>query len=404
MTGATISPVTGMERAGTAVEFPFLGRLLIALSAVGTLLAAAVTVAGWTHFTQRWALLPAWLVTAAAGPVVVRWIARVGRMSVSALLGLATAVLGVDLVVPLLLDPADRLGELAWAWTTGAVLICVASAYRPPRDVLVLSGAHAGIAVTLGWLAGAGTVSTVTVVLRCVVPPLAAAYYLAIYTDGLLTRRNAVALRTRALALEATEQAQQQSIIGQVETIRNKIIDLLAAVADGDQEPAAASVRQAARTLSAALRRELDESRSRGWLLPATTPPGAVEGPTVDVLGPGDLLTDEGRAAVAGLVDLLGRYRALDQIVVTVSAGSPVTVELTVVASGPGADLAFQDPAVLAAVQALPGAPWYDAEAGSLVVEAELTGAVHDRSTGAGDRRDPPPWVSGVTRGRPMPD
>jgi hypothetical protein len=374
--------VVGPERAGTAVAFPFLRRLLVALSLLGSLLAASIIVTSWQSYSPLLVVLVAWVVTVSTGPVAVRLVPASGAMTRPGLLGLWTAVLAVDVVVPLTLTPAMRLAPTAWNWGSGAVLICIASAYRRPRDVVALASAHAGVAIAFAVASGdLHPAPLVVAVTGCTVPPLAAAHYLALYTSGLHHRQTAVDRRTRAVAFQASERAQRQSILDRVESIRSSIIELLEHVATDAAIPSDSSVQHQARDLSAALRRELDESRSRGWLITAparagSKGKGASRAPMVDVLGPVDLLDDDGRASVAGLVALLGRHTPFMQIVVTVSAqraGGLPRLEVTVVATGPAAEQAYADPAVEAAIDAMGGSLWYDAEASSLVMEAVVS-------------------------------
>lgn len=372
--------------AGREFGFPLLGRLLVAVSAVACGLAGWAMVRSWDAYSSPVLVVAAWLVTVATVPIAVRRILLTRAVTPVTMAGVVSAVLVVDVVVPTLLDPALRTTPAAWNWRSGAVLACVFSAYRPPRDVGLLAGAHAAVAVAFAVAAG-GTTPTAVVVLAmiCAAPPLIAATYLARYTESLLNRRTAVDLHTRTTALRAAEQAQRQSVLDEVASIRSRIIDLLESVGDGQRPPAGADVRQEARDLSAALRRELDETRSRGWVAAGGTPDG---GPPVDVLGPASLLDDDARASVAALVELLRRHQDLRQITVTVTAagpdgatpadgggsaaGSSAAVDVTVVGSGPGSAEAFGDPAVVAVAEGLNTTVWHDEEAGHVVVETRL--------------------------------
>jgi hypothetical protein len=277
-------------------------------------------------------------------------------------------VLVTDGLVPLLLAPAARTTLSAWNWRTGAVLICVLSAYRPTREVVALAAAHAGVAVAFGLHAGtASHASLVVLATTCAVPSLIAANYLVVYTFGLRRRKAAVDAYTRSVELRAAEQAQRQSVLDKVESIRGEIVVLLETAAEGDL--ASEGIRTTARELSASLRRELDETRTRGWLVPA---------PEVDVLGPVTLLGDDERAALAALTELLTRHGGLGRIAVTVSSDAATadtdpddarTAEVTVVATGRGSASAYADAAIRAAADAVGAVLWHDDETGSLVVE-----------------------------------
>jgi hypothetical protein len=272
--------------------------------------------------------------------------------------------------VPLSLPPAERLGPAAWNWGSGAVVITAVAAYRTAGQGVAAALGHAGVGVGLAVAAGNWNPTALAVMaITCLIPPVAAANYLQLYLDGLRRRQQAVEVGRRTAAARAVEHQQRQSVLDQVEWIKNKVTLLLESVGGDDAAPCDAAVRQEARELSTALRRELDESRSRGWVLHASA-----AGAAVDVLGSPGLLDDDGRAAIAALVELLGRHTSFRQIGVTVSAadGGAPAVEVTVVASGPASVLAYRDPAVQAAVRGVDGMLWLDDEAGSLVVEAVL--------------------------------
>jgi hypothetical protein len=370
-----------VERSGGEPVFPLLGRLLIAISLVATLLAAAALARSWHFYHPATPVVAAWLVTVAAVPLFVRRILARRAMTPRAVAGLAVVLLGVDVVVPLTLHPALRATPAAWNWRTGAVLLCLLSAYRPPRDVALFAGMHAGLAVVFAVAAGpVSPTIPVVLVITCAAPSLIAANYLAVYTEGLRSRQAAVDLHLRTSALRATEQAQRQSVLDEVASIRRQIIDLLEAVGAGERTVSEPDVQQEARDLSASLRRELDATRSRGWLF-------ARGGPVVDVLGPASLLDDEARVSVAALVELLSRHPGMRNIVVTVGTepvartrpdgpdgphGPECAVEVTIVASGPASAEASADPAILAAADGLGTAVWHDPEAENLVVEAQV--------------------------------
>lgn len=393
MTGTQRSAVTPGRSAGE-VGFPLLGQLLVAISLVASVLAAWAIGRSWEAYGPRAPMLAAWVVTIAAVPVAVRRITAAGGGRPGTLAVHAAAVLAVDVVVPFTLDPALRTTPAAWNWRTGAVLIMVFSAYRPARDVMLLAGAHAGLGTAYGLAAGVSSTAIVVLMIVCMAPSFIASTYLAVYTESLRSRRTAVDLHTRTSALRAAERAQRQSVLDEVASIRHRIIALLESVGTGDRSPAGPDVRTEARDLSAALRRELDETRSRGWLLAV---PSVAPGPTVDVLGPASLLDDDARASVAALVELLHRHPGFRNIVVTIGADrSPEAtsgpgVDVTVVASGPASGAASGDPAILAAAEGLGTAVWRDAEADHLVVEASLARSARSQ-------------VSAVAGARPVPD
>jgi hypothetical protein len=354
----------------SAAPFPYLGRLLTALAMLGALVAAVGGVGSWGVYSSHRGLLVAWVLTAAAVPLAVRGVSRSGGMSGAALAGLVSAVLAVDVVVASALPPSERLGSAAWNWGSGAILLVAVAVYRRARDAVVAAFAHAGVGVAFAVSAKDWSPTALSVMaLTCLVPPLAAAGYIRGYAEVLASRQEAVRVRRQATAARAAEQQARQSVLDLVESIKDEVTQLLESVGSGASSPSQASVRVRARDLSAALRRELDDSRSRGWVLTGPSSRGVV----VDVLGSPELLADDGRAATAALVELLGRHPSLSRIGVTVSpAGAGPAVEVTVVASGPQLAPAAADPAVVAAVAGMDGVLWVDQEDGSLVVEAVL--------------------------------
>jgi len=355
----------------SAAPFPYLGRLVTALAVLGALVAVVGGVGSWGLYSSHREVLAAWLVTVAAVPLAVRAVSRSGGMSAVALVGLTSAVLAVDVVVAAALPPAERLGSAAWNWGSGALLLVAVAVYRRAGDTVAAAVAHAGVGVAFAVSAEDWSPTALSVMaLTCLVPPLAAASYIRWYAEVLAGRQQAVRVRRRATAARAAEQQARQSVLDLVESIKDEVAELLESVGSGALAPSQGSVRVAARDLSAALRRELDESRTHGWVLTGPSSAGAV----VEVLGSPELLADDGRAAIAALVELLGRHPSLSRIVVTVGAagGAGPAVEVTVVASGPAVAPAAGDPAVVAAVAGVGGVLWVDQDAGSLVVEAVL--------------------------------
>jgi hypothetical protein len=425
-------PDTRPDSRSAAASFPYVDRLVLAIAGIGVALAALGLAASWASYSTPWPSLVCWLVTAAAMPVVLRRVAREGALTDRTLIGLTAVVYGVDVVLPMTVAAPDRLGSGTWNWGAGAILLFGCAAYRRARDVIAVAVGHTVIGVGFAVAGGIRDATAVVVMVNsCLVPPVAAAQYLGLYADGLRARQQAAALRRRTMAARANDQAQRQSILHQVEACRGRILELLDSVGDDAPVPLRSRDRAEARELSAALRRELDESRSRGWLLaPATGVRGAPrnggsatgasgtgssgasgegrEGaPLVDVLGWPSLRDDDARARVAGLVDLLGRHHGTHRIAVTVSpaaaphpvpvpipvpipgpgtgpgtgrlatvlAPGPTSVEVTVVASGSAEAGVLADPAVAAGVAGLGGSAsaWQDADGEGVVVEAILS-------------------------------
>lgn len=372
------------------------GRTLVVVGAFGQAYAVLLMAGSWGSYDRPWIVLGCWVAMTAV-PVVLTGAAAVRADGTPGPLAVvpAVAVLAAsDVVVPALAGPGERLAEGAWNWGAVAIMLLLLSVYRPAAEVLVLTAGHALAVLLWAFVPGpdrpVDPVNLVLVLSGCVIPPLAAAQFVGFYLEGLRRRQDAGHrerdLRARAAAEEAVSVDRQERLA----RLRADAMPILRDIAEGAPLPLYPERAAAARRVAERLRRELAEGREVDWLLRRQI--GADRGDGVDVqvvtgLGASRLLTDEPRAAVAAVVNLLRRHPGWDRITLTMAGAEDGSVALALVAQGEAATVAVQDAAVRAAAAQLcpaAGSPSLDDER-TLVLEGRITpGPVAVREVGDG--------------------
>jgi hypothetical protein len=377
-------------RAGEATpSVAFVGRLVLAVGSVGTLFALLGLLTSWPIYSSPGLVLLAWLLTGSVLPATVWSVKRRGILTGRMLAGLAAALYLIDVVVPLTVPQPLRIGSPTWNWGAAAIAFLGFAAYRRARDVIGLAAIHAAIGLVYAFVGvDPGSVDLLAVVVLvsgCLLPPVVAAQFLGRYAQALRVRHAAVEVHRSMLSGKAAEDDGRQLIMDRVSLLRGQMLILFDAVANGAAVPLDGATRAQAQDLAAAVRRELDESRSRGWLLwrPVGDQHRERTPPDVNVSGSPALLDDAARAAVAAVVGLLAQYDDWCRIGLTItptpqSGAKPSigtftrdAISVTLVAEGRSAVVAAHDQAVKAAAAHIGGTPWQDAE-GSLVIEGTL--------------------------------
>lgn len=340
---------------------PNVGRLVIAVGSVGVVFALSQLLMSWHEYSTPWPALVAWLATAAVPPVAVAAATRHGGVLPSrVLVVLALVLLAVDLVVPALVPAPARLGAATWNWGSAAVVLLGIAAYRPAREVVALAVGHAlagvGTAVLSRKAGGLDPIAVTLLVSGALIPPVAAAQFLAFYVRGLSGRQDALRVRREVEAARRITEAVRRDSDARLSSLRADTLPLLEHVARDAELPLPPETARTARRLAEALRGELVASRTRGWLVTALRPRhGDVE---IVVEGAHDRLDQPGRSTVAALVSLLDTHEGWRSFRVTVAGGHPLSA--VVLATGTAAGAASADPALRAALARLGATAWLE--------------------------------------------
>jgi hypothetical protein len=359
------------DAARPAGMVPNVGRLVLTVGAVGVVFALSQLLASWDHYSRPWLAAAAWLATAAVPPVAVTTANRHGGvLPVWVLVVLATVLLAVDVVVPAVLPAPERLGVGTWNWGSAAIILLGIAAYRPAREVVALALAHGLMGVVIAVVSrAAGGFDPVAVTLLlggALIPPVAAAQFLAFYVRGLAARQDALRAHRAGEADRRITEAVQRDSDSRLSMLRAETLPLLEHVARGAEFPLPPATARKARRLAESLRRELVASRARGWLLTALRPQhGQVE---IAVHGAHDRLDEPGRSAVVALVSLLDGYEGWSSFQVTVADARPLSV--VVMATGTPAAIASADISLQAAMARLGATAWLEKH-DLLVVEVQ---------------------------------
>src|ERR1035441_2416348 len=216
---------------------------------------------------------------------------------------------------------------------------------------------------------GVGAFSLLIVANAASTPALAAAQYLNLYVRAVQLREQAVAEHRKIQTRRAAEEAIEEDAAQRLQALRAEVVPLLEGIAEGIVTVDEPHVAQLAHRLAADLRRELVAARSGKWLLLASmAAPDETKVTSVDLLDPNRCLSrlgDADRAALAVLLGVLHRYSNWQRLSVALAPedgwrGTPggpevalATATITVVATGPRARAAAQDPPVVAAARQL---------------------------------------------------
>jgi hypothetical protein len=349
-------------------------RLVLILTAQAHLFGLVVIV----QFIQDYRWLPAclalWVVSVSV-PMACLFVARRsnGALPTVPFLVAVGSLLAVDLALTAMVSPSDRGGGAMWNWGVIGVTILGFAVVRPARDVLLVAAGHSIIAVAVTATAlhqpGVGAFSLLIVANAASTPALAAAQYLNLYVRAVQLREQAVAEHRKIQTRRAAEEAIEEDAAQRLQALRAEVVPLLEGIAEGIVTVDEPHVAQLAHRLAADLRRELVAARSGKWLLLASmAAPDETKVTSVDLLDPNRCLSrlgDADRAALAVLLGVLHRYSNWQRLSVALAPedgwrGTPggpevalATATITVVATGPRARAAAQDPPVVAAARQL---------------------------------------------------
>jgi hypothetical protein len=334
----------------------------------------------WSTYRSQVLVAAAWVVTAGVLPAGA-WLTRVsGQMTGVVLLCLAGTLYIVDVVVPLSVAPPLRIGSSTWNWGAAAIVFLGLAAYRPPRQVIALAGVHTLIGLGFA-LFGSGDgpvdgLATVLLISGCLLPTVVAAQFVGLYAHVLRIRQTALDIHRAMLRDQAAEEGAAELIMGRISRLRFGILHLLDRVAGGAELPLDADSRIEAQQLASALRRELDQSRTRGWFWwrPVNEAATGNEAPELHLSGAPDLLTDQTKAGLGAILNQLAVYPGWRRIglSVTPEPAAPKSrnqVDITLVAEGDAAPVAAGDPNVLGAASYI-GATVWQGDEDALVIEA----------------------------------
>jgi hypothetical protein len=364
-----VGPVD-VEPVDVEPAFPGVDRMVLAVSGVGVFLAAVNLASSWSVYRSPVAALLLWCVTAATVPLAQRSMRRTGRLTTRATVIVVVVLAALDIAVPQTAPPRNWLQIAAWNWGAIALILFALAVYRPVREIYLLTVGHAMLGlVLLPWMPVRDPVEIIQFVAGAVIPPLAAAHYLALYAEGLRNRQRAVEEHRRSVAAAAAEEESRRLMDERLASIRPSILGVLRAVVAGRGAPIDPAARDRARALSDRLRRELDESLAAARSqLPLSPPVDADSSAQVDVLGSPALLPEPDRVTLAAIVDVLAGCPGWLRIGVTVaSAGPTEPVSVLVVATS---NRSVQTPAALTALVTQLGATVWQEE-GSLVIETQ---------------------------------
>lgn len=381
---------TGPRSSPGVPAIAFVGRLVLALTSVSTPFALLGLLTSWSSYSSPGLVFVAWLLTGSVLPVAVWSVARRGVLTDGMFAGLTAALYLVDVVVPLTVRPPLRTGVPTWNWGAVSLVLLGFAAYRRAGQVIAVAAGHAAIGVAYAFIgtdpASVDRVAVVVLISGCLLPPAAAAQFVGRYAQALRERQAAMDEHRSMLSGKAAEDDGRQSILDRVSRLRGEMLSLFDAVANGEALLLDDGARGRAQALARALRRELDESRSRGWLRghPLGGNPGEDSSVEVNVSGSPDLLDDSARAAIAAVVEMLATYH-WERMGLTITAASPTTgspapardpsgesISVTIVAEGSSSTAAAQNEAVRAAAANIGGTPWQDMD-GPLVIEGAIT-------------------------------
>ncbi|MGW4215107.1 hypothetical protein ACWEIJ_44540 [Lentzea sp. NPDC004789] len=354
-----LTPSLGLKDrilAGVAVV-PNAGRIALSIGAVSAVFSLTQMIAQWHRYSLPWVAAVAWLVQVCVLIAVVATGTRhAGTLPVPVLALSVVLLYAVDVAVVSQLPSELWYSPASWNWGAVAIALVAISPYRPSWEVVAAAAGHAAIGVvTLGLAASAMRLDKVALVLLvsgCLIPVLSAAHYLRLYTAVLEVRREIAIRRLSAEAQQSAEAAIRTDSESRLIRLRAQVVPLLSEVGQGAALPLDMTTTARARTLMEALRRELVESSTGGWLLQAHIGSNEVEVP-VEVVGALAGLGQGGGADVAALIDLLRRFPEWTTLRVTVADSDPVAV--VVVAQGASAQEASADLSVQAAAAALGG-------------------------------------------------
>jgi hypothetical protein len=300
-----------------------------------------------------------------ATPIAALLVARRhgGELSAGPFIAVGAVILVVvDVGMMALTEPTQWGQPGVWQWGAVGVSILALAPFRPPRDILILAGLHAGLAAVFLSVAALSTVGAhptisgfraVQDVSAALVPAFAAAAYVDLYGRALRLRDAASTQERRTRTEQAAARAVQEDSRRRLGDLGQATSRLLASVRDG-ADPRSAQVVAEARRLSAAVRSELVEVRSGTWLLHQPDDGmgvGAARWPGLIVLDPQHLLERLDTPDRTALAAVVGALRALDgwnRVSLALMPDSEDRADVVVVGIGPAVTRAVDDAAVAA--------------------------------------------------------